>query len=386
MKAGIVLLRSNPVDPDPRVEKEVNSLMGAGYGVEILAWDRGGKYRTSDSYLRLEAGKAKIHRLGIPAEFDGGIKNNLIPLIKFQYGIYSWLSQYRHTYDIIHACDFDTAFIASHAAGRFKKRLVYDIFDYYVDAFNVPGFLKNTIEKRDHRIINAADGVIICTNKRKEQIKGTTPRRLVVIKNVPAGPEDLKEIKKLALDGAKIKIAYVGVLIEGRFIREIAEVVMDNPAYEFHVGGFGKLESYLKEMSGKYNNIYFYGRLSYKETLRLEYSCDLVAAIYDPAVPNHYYAAPNKFYEALMLGKPLIMARNTGMSEVVREEGIGVVIDFDKSSFSQALALLAEKKGDWQAMGVKMKKIYKDRYSWDKMEERLLDFYREISKNHCGGQ
>jgi hypothetical protein len=30
----IVLLRSNPVDPDSRVEKEVNSLTGAGYEVE----------------------------------------------------------------------------------------------------------------------------------------------------------------------------------------------------------------------------------------------------------------------------------------------------------------------------------------------------------------
>jgi hypothetical protein len=125
-----------------------------------------------------------------------------------------------NNYDIIHACDFDTAFIASLAAGRFKKKFVYDIFDYYIDAFNVPGFLKKTIEKMDHRIINTADGVIICTEQRKEQIKGTRPRRLVVIHNAPAG---LKEIKKLALDESKIKIVYVGVLIEGRFIEEISE-------------------------------------------------------------------------------------------------------------------------------------------------------------------
>ena len=112
-KTRIVFLRSNPVDPDSRVEKEVNSLICAGYEVEILAWDRGGEYQISDAYLRLESGKAKIHRFGISAAFSGGIKSNLIPLIKFNYRVYSWLCKNRNNYDIIHACDFDMAFIAS---------------------------------------------------------------------------------------------------------------------------------------------------------------------------------------------------------------------------------------------------------------------------------
>ena len=64
----IVLLRSNPVDPDSRVEKDVNSLTGAGYEVEILAWDRDGDYQINDAYLRLESGKVKIHRFGIPPQ------------------------------------------------------------------------------------------------------------------------------------------------------------------------------------------------------------------------------------------------------------------------------------------------------------------------------
>jgi len=51
----IIFLRSNPVDPDPRVEKEVNSLVKAGYKAEILAWDRSSKYSTKESYSKLEA-------------------------------------------------------------------------------------------------------------------------------------------------------------------------------------------------------------------------------------------------------------------------------------------------------------------------------------------
>lgn len=40
MKRKIVIVRSNPVDPDSRVEKEANSLVKAGYDVSLLVWDR----------------------------------------------------------------------------------------------------------------------------------------------------------------------------------------------------------------------------------------------------------------------------------------------------------------------------------------------------------
>lgn len=36
----VVILRSNPVAPDPRVEKEARALSGAGYSVIALGWDR----------------------------------------------------------------------------------------------------------------------------------------------------------------------------------------------------------------------------------------------------------------------------------------------------------------------------------------------------------
>ena len=40
MNNRVVMLRSNPVNPDSRVEKEVLALSKAGFDVQILAWDR----------------------------------------------------------------------------------------------------------------------------------------------------------------------------------------------------------------------------------------------------------------------------------------------------------------------------------------------------------
>ena len=40
MKKRVVLLRSNPVAPDPPVEKLADCLLSQGYEVIIIGWDR----------------------------------------------------------------------------------------------------------------------------------------------------------------------------------------------------------------------------------------------------------------------------------------------------------------------------------------------------------
>ncbi|OAS21871.1 glycosyltransferase family 4 protein [Paenibacillus oryzisoli] len=371
----VIFVRSNPVDPDSRVEKEVNSLIKAGHDVEILAWDRSSKYIIKDSQLNLEFGNVKIHRFGIPASYGGGVQKNFWPLFQFQIRVFNWLIKNKHRYDVIHACDFDTAFISNIVSRTVKKKLVYDIFDYYVDSFNVPQKLKKYIVYQDHAIINKADAVIICTDKRQEQIKGTSPKRLAVIHNTPAR---IEHGFQLNLETNITKIVYVGILGEGRFIREIVEIVKKNPQYEFHVGGFGEYENYLEKVALEFSNIIFYGKLPYHKTLELESSCDIMTAIYDPSVPNHYFAAPNKFYEGLMLGKPLIMAKNTGMDAIIEKNGFGEVIDYNQESLEKALMKLVERKKEWGEASTQMKNLYRDKYSWDEMEVRLINIYRNI--------
>ncbi|MGM0877160.1 MAG: glycosyltransferase family 4 protein [Bacillota bacterium] len=372
----IIFVRSNPVDPDSRVEKEVNSLVKAGYKVEILAWDRSSKYSIKESYVKLESGNVKINRFGIPASYGGGMRKNLWPLIQFQMSVFSWLFKNKNRYDVIHACDFDTAFISNKVAQQLKKKFVYDIFDYYVDAFGVPNKLKKYIVYQDHAIINTADAVIICTDKRREQIKGTSPKKLVVIHNTPANLGT--GFQKFYLNPNKTKLVYVGVLGNGRFIREIVEIVKRNPQYEFHIGGFGEYEEYLEAVAKEYSNIYFYGKLPYHKTLELENSCDIMTAIYDPNIPNHYYAAPNKFYEGLMLGKPLIMAKNTGMDDVIAKYRLGEVIEYTTESLEGAIEKLVERKSEWSKISETMQSLYHNEYSWTSMEKQLLDLYEGI--------
>lgn len=82
-----------------------------------------------------------------------------------------------------------------------------------------------------------------------------------------------------------------------------------------------------------------------------------------------------------MLGKPLIMVKNTGMSEIVSDNEIGVCIDYTAESLNEGINILISKKSQWQEISNKMIKIYDKEYSWDVMEVKLLELYCDI----CGG-
>lgn len=374
----IVFLRSNPVSPDSRVEKEVDSLLKENHDIEIIAWDRAKKHLLESHIIKLQNGNVVIHRFGIAATFGGGIKKNLLPLIEFQIKMLYWLFKNRKKYEVIHACDFDTALTAFLVSKLLRKKLIYDIFDYYIDAFRVPNVLnlKNIIKKLDQTIINNADATIICTEKRIEQIKETRPKNIEIIHNTPPDIQFSPNTK--ILNNNKFKIAYVGILAEGRFIEETANIVIKNKDYEFHIGGFGELESVFIDLAKRFDNIIYYGKIPYMKTLELESSCDIITAIYDPKIPNHYYAAPNKFYEALMLGKPIIMAKNTGLDYIVSENKIGEVIDYNPESLERALEKLIQRKDEWPDISLRMNYLYKKQYSWSEMERRLLSLYRKI--------
>ena len=381
MKMRVILIRSNPVSPDPPVEKVADTLIANGYKVLIIGWDRGNDVTEKDELLTLNHGIVKIVRFSIPAMFDGGIKKNLLPLTRFQNRLHKWLKKHKDEYDVIHSFDFDTGFISNKIANKYNKRLIYHILDFYVDSHNIPSrFLESKVKDAEFAIINNADATIICTEKRREQIVGTVPKKLEIIHNTPKAINQISDSFGEIRNSNYCKLVYVGILARSRFLREIIKFVEQDGRFEFHIGGFGIMENEVAEAAEKCERIFYYGKLPYDKTLSLEQACDIMVAIYDPKVPNHKYAAPNKFYESLMLGKPIVMAHNTGFDEIIETNKIGYLIEFSEKGLSMGLNKLFDTRDEWITMSERMKKIYKEQYSWNEMEKRLIKLYAGLSK------
>lgn len=380
-KIKVLLLRTNKVDPDPRVEKEVNSLLtNKNILIEVLAWDRTDNYKYHKDILMLENGSAIIHRIGIMAGWGVGIKKNAMAFFKYAFNTFVWLMKHHKEYDVIHACDLQTIIPSFIPVKLYRKKLVYDIFDYFSDTAHGNKVVLSIAKNFETRVIEKADATIICCEKRIEQIKPAIPNRLVVIHNAPSRLQVQTDSRGICRSNTGVpKLVYVGNLVEDRCIREIVEIARRCQNIEVHIGGMGTLADFVEESSKSIANLFFYGRMKYSDVLALEKECDIMIAFYDQRVLNHKYAAPNKFYEALGLGKPLIMLHNTGVDDVIDKYDLGITVDQNVEDMINGIENLLQRKNDWALIELKSKKLFDDEYCWEIMGNRLNALYNEIS-------
>ena len=368
----VVFLRSNPIKPDPRVEKEARALSQAGFKVIVVGWDRSGLLPTVE-----EREFGVLHRIRLPSGYTIGIRN-LPCLIRWQLHLLRWLFRNRQVYDIIHACDFDTVLPALLAKCFLRKKVVYDVFDFYAEMLRrTPKFVCSIIRNIDLIVMSKVDAVIIADEMRIAQIRRARPKRLAIVRNSPPLlplPEIRKDEKYV------LRVAYVGLLQVERGILEVLELMRQHPDWHLDLAGFGGDELLIIDKAKCLANVDFHGRVNYDVALQLMANADLLFATYDPRIPNHRYSSPNKVFEAMMLGKPIIVARGMGIDSLVEQEKVGFVVDYgDVEQLEKAMSEVARWNcAEKQAFAQHVRGIFEKRFSWERSQESLVKLYKEL--------
>ncbi len=305
---------------------------------------------------------------------------NLPQLLRWQAGLFTWLARHRREYDLIHACDFDTLIPAMLCKLLWRKRVVYDIFDFYADHLRAtPGAVKKAIRAIDLSLINRVDGLILVDEARLRQISGTHPKRIEFIYNTPAEFDrqpagNVKEMK------GSLSLAYIGLLQVERGLLQLLQVLRRHPEWRLELAGFGGDEALILDQAKKLPNVIWHGRIDYDQALALSASADVLLATYDPAIPNHRYSSPNKVFEAMMLGVPVVVARGTNMDEMIAKADCGLIVEYGSvDDLDNALTRLCLEPQLRRTLGENGRRAYENTYSWRKMQDRLLRLYEEVS-------
>lgn len=376
MPPRVLILRSNPVHSDPRVDKIARTLGVAGYAVQVLGWDFTGTYPPQE-----DRGEYRLQRLRLPVNFGRGLQN-LGYELRWQLKLFGWLHRQRESFEVLHACDFDTVLPALVIGRLYGKRVIYDIFDFYADMLRqTPAVIVQTIRRVDLWAINQADGVILADDSRFRQIAGATPRRSVVIYNSPrddAGQDPAPP----GSPAGELVLAYVGLLQRERGLFELIDAFADRPGWRLEMGGSGAEAEALVAAAARLPNFHWHGRLPYDQALALNACADVLIATFDPAIPNHRYSSSNKMFEAMMLGKPIIVARDTNMDRLVEAHRCGLVVTYgDRAELAQALDRFSTDIPFREQCGRNARAAYEQIYNWQIMQNRLLDFYRAVMNN-----
>jgi glycosyltransferase involved in cell wall biosynthesis len=132
------------------------------------------------------------------------------------------------------------------------------------------------------------------------------------------------------LKSRQFKILYQGALNVGRGIKQTIEALKYLPGYKFIIVGQGDSTEELKNLTKNLSlesQVEFIGAVPF-EALQ-EYQKDVMVGIciYEEMGLNHYYSLPNRIFDYMQSGIPVISSHFPDMANIVKGNNTGLVIN-----------------------------------------------------------
>lgn len=98
-------------------------------------------------------------------------------------------------------------------------------------------------------------------------------------------------------------------------------------------------------------------------------------------IPNHIEAQPNKLFEYMYAGLPVIASDFPLWRKIVEENKCGILVDpMSHEEIAKAILWLYNNPDEAQRIGQNGYKVVKEKYNWSKEEEKLLKVYEKLSR------
>ncbi len=380
----VTMLVRNPYTHDSRVEREAASLTGAGYRVTVVAEARPGlpsrERRDGVTVIRVPRPPVRIPGLRFAAY-----------LLRLD----SILARTRP--DILHAHDTDALQSVGPAAGRLGVPFVYDAHELWLELgprghspsyYRVSRAYYAAIERR---YVPRAAGVIVANPPVAPELARRYGRADVrVVANYPTevGPVERRELRDLP-GGRDIPreapvVLYAGGLVIERGIEQLVEAMTMVPSAHLAFLGGGSLEPELHALVdrlGLADRTHFLGMVPTDQVVAYCASATVGMLTTEPVSVNNVLALPNKIFQYMAAGIPVIASDYPQIREVLESSGAGRVMDpTQPAAIADAInAVLADPAAAREA-GARGAEAVRDRYNWSVSEETLLDVYGSLRK------
>jgi len=271
---------------------------------------------------------------------------------------------------------------------------VYDVIDVQLDTQvynNLPGLVRTIHGLRERRWIRAVDAVVTVNQPIADHLARTWPLRepATVLLNCqprwtpPAvRPSHLRDVTGIPAE--RTVVLFLGKLASQKGLDEVAEAVLRLPDAAFVLMGFGTLaeRSRARDRDPRFAGRHFTIPPVHPDAVP-EWTASADVSIV--AVPsnslNQRLATPNKFWESLTAGTPVVVGRDLEvMQAILLADDLGTSADQgDPVDLARALASIVERPpAERQAMRERCLRITYERYNWETAVEPYLALVRRL--------
>ncbi len=366
-----------------RVDRSARALVEAGCEVVLVA------IKDDDTPAREERNGYVVKR--VPLASRRLPRKYGLRVLRFAEAIWrTFIAAWRENADVYNPRDAEPLLVAHAAAALRRALVVYDSDELNLDQ-NAPWARKRWWRfamKRFEGFFARRSAAVITSDGGRADILAERygiPRPAVV-RNVP---DDLPELdpdlgfRARALGDGTYLLLYQGVYDPNRGLPELIDAMDELPECRLAFVGYGQLEDELKARvaeRGSGDRITFFDAVPFDVMMRYTAAADIGVFPLVGSCLSYVYAAPNKLFEFMMAGLPVVVSDLPEMRAVVEAERAGVLIadPADPRSIVAAVRALIDGEEPLAEIGARGRAAARARHHWGVDRPVLLDVYRSI--------
>jgi glycosyltransferase involved in cell wall biosynthesis len=356
---------AGPLQSRGRLLKQIATLQKVGVDCDVVLGD------TSASAPRTPEFNFPIVR--IPVDIENGQMRSFVQTLQFC----------RRASRLIAASQADTVVclgLGALMAGKWAKsirpeiKLIFDNNELQIES--ISSSRKKLIWRMLHNhAVRSCDIIIHAEGNRMRYFKERYPgsdKPQEVIENFPFLRREHAERKRTE----EVKVVYLGGFGSERFTEEIIDSFAKLPArMKLDIIGFGRAE-YVARVKRRIEelgatNVRLLPEVPHARIPEVLAEYHIGLAFYRNTNLNNYYCAPNKVYDYLMNGIPIITNAYPGLLDVIAKHRVGVCVDeVDAESIGGAIAAI-ESGRLWENITLDLKQ----KYCWEAQEAKYLRLF-----------
>jgi glycosyltransferase involved in cell wall biosynthesis len=265
--------------------------------------------------------------------------------------------------------------------------VIYDVHENYPQNFQakewLPSWARITsswgVDQMEQIVAARIDGVIAATN---HIAKRFPPSKTRTVRNYPLSSilDQLSSQKRSYQDN--YTLIYTGGLTDHRGVLQIVQALeyVTNPELKLVLLG-GHVHHQTErdvEKSPGWQRVDYRGQIPYQDMCKWLQSA-AVGLVCNQPVYSYDHALPNKLFEYMAAGLPVIASHFDIWKKIVAGNECGIVVNSTKpQEIAEAIDYLIERPDLRRIMGQNGHKAVRDEYNWDMESPKLLQMYEEV--------